>query len=129
MCIKKGNLKNPQWLRDVKSKKYSIFRIDTLFSNKKYRNIKFINNGGWHFSYLKDAKGVEEKLKSNDAKMHLGGNGSAKYRKQNIWRVCLAATDAPNKIFRPNLIKIVDSLRSKNKKKLKKTNARRNILQ
>ena len=62
--IKKGNLKNPQWLRDVKSKKYSIFRIDTLFSNKKYRNIKFINNGGWHFSYLKDAKGVEEKLKS-----------------------------------------------------------------
>ena len=31
---------------------------------KKYNNIKFIENGGWHFSYLKDAKGVEKKLRS-----------------------------------------------------------------
>ena len=62
--IKKKDLKNPQWLRDIKSKKYSIFRLDILFSNKKYRDILFVNNGGWHFSYLKDAKGVEDKLKS-----------------------------------------------------------------
>ena len=61
---KKKDLKNPQWLRDIKSKKYSIFRLDILFSNKKYRDILFVNNGGWHFSYLKDAKGVENKLKS-----------------------------------------------------------------
>ncbi len=62
--IKKKDLKNPQWLRDIKSKKYSILRADILFSNKKYRDIFFVDNGGWHFSYLKDAKGVEEKLKS-----------------------------------------------------------------
>ncbi len=62
--IKKKDLKSPQWLRDIKSKKYSIFRLDILFSNKKYRDILFVNNGGWHFSYLKDAKGVEDKLKS-----------------------------------------------------------------
>ena len=62
--IKKKDLKNPQWLRDIKSKKYSIFRLDILFSNKKYRDILFVNDGGWHFSYLKDAKGVEDKLKS-----------------------------------------------------------------
>ena len=35
----KKDLKNPQWLRDIKSKKYSIFRLDILFSNKKYRDI------------------------------------------------------------------------------------------
>ena len=37
--------------------------IRYLFS-KKYNNIKFIENGGWHFSYLKDPLGVEKKLKS-----------------------------------------------------------------
>ena len=62
--IKKKHLKNPQWLRDIKSKRYSIFRADILFSNKKYRDILFVDNGGWHFSYLKDAKGVKDKLKS-----------------------------------------------------------------
>ena len=62
--IKKKHLKSPQWLRDIKSKRYSIFRADILFSNKKYRDIFFVDNGGWHFSYLKDAKGVEDKLKS-----------------------------------------------------------------
>lgn len=62
--IKKKDLKNPQWLRDIKSKKYSILRADILFSKKKYRDILFVENGGWHFSYLKDAKGVKEKLKS-----------------------------------------------------------------
>ena len=61
---KKKNLRNPQWLRDIKSKKYSVFRLDTLFSDKKFRDILFVNNGGWHFSYLKNAEGIEEKLKS-----------------------------------------------------------------
>ena len=35
-----------------------------IFQKKKYNNIKFINNGGWHFSYLKNPGGVEKKLKS-----------------------------------------------------------------
>ena len=35
-----------------------------MFSKNKYRNIKFIDNGGWHFSYLKTAEEIEKKLKS-----------------------------------------------------------------
>ena len=62
--IKKKNLISPQWLRNIKSKIYPFWRLDTLFSKNKYRNIKFVDNGGWHFSYLKDPIGVEKKLKS-----------------------------------------------------------------
>ena len=61
---KKKNLLSPQWLRDVKDRNYPFWRIDTLFSRKKYNNIKFVENGGWHFSYLKKPKGVVNKLKS-----------------------------------------------------------------
>ncbi len=62
--IKKKNLISPQWLRDIKDKIYPRWRLDTLFSKKKYNNINFIKNGGWHFSYLKNPIGVEYKLKS-----------------------------------------------------------------
>lgn len=62
-CLKK-NLKSPQWLRNIKNKKYSFLRIDTFFSDKKYINKKFINDGGWHFSNLKNAEDLELKLKS-----------------------------------------------------------------
>ena len=58
------NLKSPQWLRNIKDRSYPWWRLDTLFSKKKYRNIKFIDDGGWHFSYLKTPKEIEKKLKS-----------------------------------------------------------------
>jgi len=61
---KKKNLINPQWLRNIKDRKYSFYRIDTFFSNNKYRNIKYINNGGWHFTNIKTAKEIEYKLRS-----------------------------------------------------------------
>jgi beta-1,4-mannosyl-glycoprotein beta-1,4-N-acetylglucosaminyltransferase len=61
---KKKNLISPQWLRNIKDKKYPFFRIDTFFSKTKYTNIKFIDNGGWHFSNIKSAKEIEYKLKS-----------------------------------------------------------------
>ena len=61
--IKKKNLISPQWLRDIKDRNYPKWRIDTYFS-KKYNNITFIEDGGWHFSYLKKPKDVEKKLKS-----------------------------------------------------------------
>ena len=61
---KKKNLKSPQWLRNVKDKKYSFYRIDTFFSKKKYINLIFIDNGGWHFSNIKTANEIEYKLKS-----------------------------------------------------------------
>ena len=62
-CRKKYLL-SPQWLRNVKDRKYFPFRIDILFSEKKYSNIKFISNGGWHFSNIKTAEEIEHKLKS-----------------------------------------------------------------
>ena len=62
-CRKK-DLLSPQWLRNVKDRKYSPFRIDILFSKKKYSSIKFIGNGGWHFSNIKTAEEIEHKLKS-----------------------------------------------------------------
>ena len=58
------NLKSPQWLRNIKDKSYPWWRLDTLFSKNKYQNIKFIDNGGWHFSYLKTPEEIEKKLKS-----------------------------------------------------------------
>ena len=63
-ACKKKNLLNPQWLRNIKDRKYSFFRIDTLFSKTKYNNIKILNNGGWHFTNIKTAKEIEYKLKS-----------------------------------------------------------------
>ena len=62
-CIKK-NLITPQWLRNIKDKKYPFFRIDTFFSKTKYTNVQFIDNGGWHFSNIKNAKEIEYKLRS-----------------------------------------------------------------
>ena len=58
------DLKSPQWLRDIKTKKFAWWRLDTLFSKKKYRDIIFLENGGWHFSYLKTPENIEKKLKS-----------------------------------------------------------------
>ena len=62
-CRKKF-LKSPQWLRNIKDRKYPIYRLDTLFSDTKYIDIKFINNGGWHFSNIKTPSEIEHKLRS-----------------------------------------------------------------
>ena len=57
-------LKSPQWLRNIKDKKYPFWRLDVLFSNKKYSNIKFIENGGWHFSNMKTPAEIEKKMRT-----------------------------------------------------------------
>jgi beta-1,4-mannosyl-glycoprotein beta-1,4-N-acetylglucosaminyltransferase len=63
-ACKMKNLESPQWIRDIKDRKYSWWRVDTYFSKRKYNNILFVENGGWHFSYLKKPKDIEKKLKS-----------------------------------------------------------------
>tara|TARA_B110000977_G_scaffold11260_1_gene14574 strand:- start:429 stop:1298 length:870 start_codon:yes stop_codon:yes gene_type:complete len=63
-ACKKKDLLSPQWLRNIKEKKYPFFRLDTFFSDKKYTDIKIVNDGGWHFSNIKTAKAIEHKLKS-----------------------------------------------------------------
>ena len=60
-CMKK-NFISPQWLRDIKQKKYPIWRFDTIFSKKKYQNIKYINDGGWHFTNIKTPENILKKL-------------------------------------------------------------------
>ena len=61
-ACKKKYLRSPQWLRNIKSKIYQYWRIDVFFSEKKYFNLNFVNNGGWHFSSLKNAEGVHFKM-------------------------------------------------------------------
>ncbi len=61
-CIRKKNFISPQWLRNIKSKNYPKWRIDTFFSKKKYNNIKFIEDGGWHFTCIKKPKDIHKKL-------------------------------------------------------------------
>ena len=63
-ACKKKNLISPQWLRNVKDKIYPFWRLDVLFSRKKYQNIKIIDNGGWHFSNIKTPADIKKKLKN-----------------------------------------------------------------
>ena len=57
ICLKK-NLKSPQWLRDLKFKKYPFWRID------KIRDLQIIGDGGWHFSYLQSPENLLKKISS-----------------------------------------------------------------
>ena len=63
-ACKKKYLKSPQWLRNVKDKIYPKWRLDIIFSEKKYNNIFFVENGGWHFSFVKKPEDIEKKLRS-----------------------------------------------------------------
>ena len=55
ICQKK-NLKSPQWLRDIKTKKRPIWKF---FKDKEPQ---IIRNGGWHFSFLKNPKDIKKKI-------------------------------------------------------------------
>ena len=57
ICLKK-DLKSPQWLRDLKFKKYPFWRFD------KIRDLQIIKNGGWHFSYLQKPESLIKKITS-----------------------------------------------------------------
>jgi len=57
ICLKK-HLKSPQWLRDLKFKKYPLWRLD------KIKDLQIIKDGGWHFSYLQKPENLLEKIAS-----------------------------------------------------------------
>ncbi len=61
---KKKYFKSPQWLRNIKGRSYPKWRLDIIFSKNKYSDINFIQDGGWHFSYIKTPEDIEKKLKS-----------------------------------------------------------------
>ena len=54
----KKNFKSPQWLRNLKFKKYPFWRID------KIKNLQIIEDGGWHFAYLQNPENISKKIKS-----------------------------------------------------------------
>ena len=55
-------LKSLSWLRNIKLKKYPFWRLDTLFSEKKYIDLNIIQDGGWHFTNLKTPDEMYEKF-------------------------------------------------------------------
>lgn len=59
ICQKKY-LKSPQWLRNIKIEKKGVKK----FFQKFFSTINILENGGWHFSYLKDPKEILKKIKS-----------------------------------------------------------------
>ena len=60
-CKKKKLLSFP-WLRNLKTKKYPFWRLDTIFSKLKQRNLQVVDNGGWHFTNLMTAEDIYKKL-------------------------------------------------------------------
>ena len=61
-ACKKKKLKKFSTLRNIKNKKYPFWRIDTIFSDTKQKNVRIIKNGGWHFTNLKTPDELFEKL-------------------------------------------------------------------
>jgi beta-1,4-mannosyl-glycoprotein beta-1,4-N-acetylglucosaminyltransferase len=63
-ACKKKFLKSFTWLRNLKNKKYPIWRLDTHFTKTKIKNLEIIKNGGWHFTNVKTAEDLYIKLKN-----------------------------------------------------------------
>lgn len=57
ICQKK-NLKSPQWLRNIKTKKRPFWKF------YKPKEPQLIFDGGWHFSFLKKPDGISKKIKA-----------------------------------------------------------------
>ena len=63
ICKKKDFI-SPQWLRNIKTKRYPLWRPDLLISKKKYNNVKIISDGGWHFTNIKSPEEIHHKMKN-----------------------------------------------------------------
>ena len=46
----------------MKNKNYPLWRLDILFSKKKYNDILLVEDGGWHFTNIRKPEDLEEKL-------------------------------------------------------------------
>ena len=61
-ACKKKYFKTPEWLREIKNKKYPMWRLDILLSKFKYNDIYFAIEGGWHFTNIRKPEDLEKKL-------------------------------------------------------------------
>ena len=53
-------------LRNIKTKKYGWWRIDTFFKKDKFIDLKIVNDGGWHFTEIKSPEEIYEKHKNDE---------------------------------------------------------------
>ena len=60
-AIKKKDLINFEWLRQIKPKKYPFYRIDTLVKKDRYMDINIIKDGGWHFTRIISPEEIHKK--------------------------------------------------------------------
>ena len=60
------DLKTIDILRNSKNKEYSFYRLDALFSNIKHQSLEIVNNGGWHFSNLKNFEELQKKYLNDE---------------------------------------------------------------
>ena len=51
-------------MRNIKAKKYPLWRADIFFSKTKYNDICFLENGGWHFTNMKTPEKIDFKMKN-----------------------------------------------------------------
>ena len=96
ICLKKY-LKSPQWLRNIKIKKYPFWRID------KPKNLQIIPDGGWHFAYLQNAEDISKKIKSFS---HGEFNKDDLTNKQNIEEKIKSQKDIFNRNFTFKKVKL-----------------------
>ena len=59
-CCKKKYLISPQKLRNEKIKNYPFWRLDKIYHKK----FNIIEDGGWHFTYIKTLSDIKKKIKS-----------------------------------------------------------------
>jgi beta-1,4-mannosyl-glycoprotein beta-1,4-N-acetylglucosaminyltransferase len=60
-AVRKKNLINFEWIRQIKPKEYPFFRADVYFKKDKYINIKILDNGGWHFTRVQTPEEIHKK--------------------------------------------------------------------
>ena len=60
------DLKSIDFLRSIKNKSYPFYRLDTLLSDIKHQSVKIVENGGWHFSNLKNLEELERKYLNDE---------------------------------------------------------------
>ena len=65
-ACKLKDIKDIDNLRAIKNKKYPIYRFDTLFSELKHQSLEIVNEGGWHFSNLKNIDDLEKKYLNDE---------------------------------------------------------------
>ena len=60
------NIRDIDNLRAIKNKRYPILRFDTFFSKVRHQSVEIVNDGGWHFSNLKNINDLEKKYLNDE---------------------------------------------------------------